>query len=73
MDYRRGSLFSIDIRIDTNIIKLKVYDQDNLNDLVDRLFPSVTPKSTSKEKLTAKLESQFKKILIKKEISDTVK
>lgn len=70
---KKTSLFSLDLRIEQDIIKLKVYEEDALADIVERLFASLSLKSSSKDKLKNKLEEQFRKILQKKELSQVIK
>jgi len=60
---KKTSLFSLDLRIEQDIIKLKVYEEDAVTDIVDRLFGSLSLKSSSKDKLKSKLEEQFRKIM----------
>ncbi len=52
----------MDLRIDKEIVKLKVYQEDVLNDLIDRLSDAIHWKQISKDKVKSKLEDQFKKI-----------
>jgi ribosomal protein L25 (general stress protein Ctc) len=73
MQNKKTTLFSLDLRIEQDIIKLKVYEEDALTDIVERFFGSLTLKPSSKDKLKGKLEEQFKKLLQKKELSQVIK
>jgi len=55
MGDKKVSLFSINLRIDSKITKLQVYEDDNLTDLVDRLLPTIASKYNSQAKVKAKL------------------
>lgn len=73
MQNKKSALFSLDLRIEQEIIKLKVYEDDTITDIVNRLFGSTNLKSSSKDKLKAKLEEQFMKIVHKKDLSQVIK
>lgn len=69
----RSSLFTIDLRIDKKIAKLQVYEEDNLSDLIQRLFKLVTWKRMTKEKIKNRLQEQFRKLVSGQNISSNIK
>lgn len=42
MSAKKGYLFSMDLRIYNEIIKLRVYEDDTVADVIDRLASSMT-------------------------------
>ena len=73
MNQQKNFLFTMDLRIDKEIVKLKVYEEDLLNDLIDRLTAAIHWKTISKDKVKTKLEDQFKKITLTPGISQKAK
>jgi hypothetical protein len=44
MSAKKGYLFCMDLRIYNQIIKLKVYEEDNVTDVINRLAVSIKDK-----------------------------
>lgn len=66
-------LFTIDLKIDNQLLKLKVHAEDNLSDLIANLTTLITWKKISQEKVKNRLEEQFRKIIASKKLSEAVK
>ena len=66
-------IFTINIRIDRQIIKLQVHEEDSISDLIEQLFKKITWKPVTKDKLKTRLEQQFKKVLTKEGLSQNLK
>jgi hypothetical protein len=48
-------LFKVDLRVDKKMIKMKVCEEDGLNDLIERLAKAITWKTISKDKIKGRL------------------
>lgn len=48
-------IFTINIRIDRQIIKLQVHEEDSISDLIEQLFKRITWKAVTKDKLKTRL------------------
>lgn len=69
----KGALFKMDLRIDKKMIKLKVFEEDSMTDLIERLAKAVTWKQVPKDKVKGRLEDQFRKITGEQAFSHKVK
>lgn len=65
--------FKLDLRIDKKMIKLKVYEEDSLNDLIEQLVSAVSWKKISKDKVKNRLEEQLRIIISEQRLSYKVK
>ena len=68
----KSTLFKLDLRIDKKMVVLKVYEEDTLADLIDRLSKAITWKNIAKDKIKTRLEDQFRKILSQSELSPKI-
>lgn len=73
MENQTGYLFTLELRIRKQIVKLNVYEEDSLNDLIKRLSKTVQYKEKYTERLREKLEAEFKKLIRTQECSRKVK
>lgn len=58
-----ASLFTIDLKIDSQLLKLKVKAEDCLSDLIANLAASITWKTLPADKIKDRLEQQFRKLI----------
>jgi len=69
----KSTLFKLDLRIDKKMVVLKVYEEDTLADLIERLSKAISWKNIAKDKIKSRLEDQFRKILGQSELSPNIK
>jgi uncharacterized coiled-coil protein SlyX len=69
----RGYLFTLELRVCRQVAKLNVYEEDSLNDLINRLSSTVTYKQKYAERLKEKLEAEFKKLVSTQDCSAKVR
>lgn len=66
-------LFAFDMRIDKKILKLLVYDDDSLQDLIGRFSKAANLSERFHDKIKEKLEKQLEKLLVKQNCSGKIK
>lgn len=71
--HNKKVLFAFDMRIDKKILKLHVYDDDSLQDLIARFSRATNLNERFHEKIKEKLERQLEKFLVKQNCSGKVK
>jgi glycosyltransferase A (GT-A) superfamily protein (DUF2064 family) len=72
MPAKKASLFSLDLRVDKTMVKLKVYEDDSQEELIDRICNIVKTKDNIRDLLKDKLKSSFRKLLSTQKVSDKI-